>query len=466
MSEQTRSRQGNGKELERLKRRCEELEFLLEQYLAQAEEWREVTQVVWALYGSYKGFIFIYQPASNGDPGSIISANDTACRALGYPRKEIPGMTLEAICSPGHWEMLSLALNEAMKENGSSAEVDLVARDGGLFPVELSLNRYLLRGNHHILCVGRDVRERQASDEALRASEERYRNLVENISDVLFTMNNEACFTYISPAIERVSGYRPDEIVGKSLANFMYPEEFETLMAGLTFEADGTQAPRELRVIGKSGDFRHVRTSGRLIVEDGEVVGLTGNMTDITREKAYEQTLEESTRRLRDFLSVASHELRHPITIIKGYAQLMSGAMGEMPEEKARAIFESIERNIDHLYRLGDELLDVSRIEEERFTLRRRVVDPVRLVREVVEEMRARGYHGDLKVDIDPGLGKIKVDRDKIKRLLIILLENAFKYSPEPFEVEVKVGREGEEVVFRSAGPRPRSAHGRREEDL
>ena len=178
-------------------------------------------------------------------------------------------------------------------------------------------------------------------------------------------------------------------------------------------------------------------------------------MTDITREKAYEQTLEESTQRLRDFLSVASHDSAPPHHHHQGYAQLMSGAMGEMPEEKARAIFESIERNIDHLYRLGDELLDVSRIEEERFTLRRRVVDPVRLVREVVEEMRARGYGGDLKVDIDPGLGKIKVDRDKIKRLLIILLENAFKHSPEPFEVEVKVGREGGggfEVLDRGPG--------------
>jgi PAS domain S-box-containing protein len=448
MSEQTRSRQGNGKELERLKRRCEELEFLLEQYLAQAEEWREVTQVVWALYGSYKGLIILYQPGSNGDAGSIISANDTTCQALGYPKEEVPGMALEAICLPGHREALSEALHEAMTENGSVAEVDLVTRDGGQLPVELSLSRYLIRGKHRILFVGRDVTERQASEEALRASEERYRTLVENINDVLFTIDTGGCFTYISPVIERVSGYRQEEIVGKSLALFMHPDEYDELMGGLVFEEDGTQPPRELRIIDKGGGSRYVRTSGRLIVENGEVVGLTGNMTDITREKAYEQTLEESARRLRDFLSVASHELRHPITIIKGYAQLMSSAMGEMPEEKARAIFESIERNIDHLYRLGDELLDVARIEEERFTVRRRVVDPVRLVREVVEEMRARGYHGDLEVDIDPGLGKVKMDRDKIKRLLIILLENAFKYSPAPREVQVKARREGEEAVF------------------
>ena len=274
MSEQTRSRQGNGKELERLKRRCEELEFLLEQYLAQAEEWREVTQVVWALYGSYKGFIFIYQPASNSDPGSIISANDTACRALGYPRKEIPGMTLEAICSPGHWEMLSLALREAVKENGSSAEVDLVTRDGGQLPVGMSLSRYLIREVNIASSASAATSANAGRRMRLCAPrKERYRTLVENINDVLFTVDTAGCFTYISPAIERVSGYRQDEVVGQSLALFMRREFRRTHgRPHLPRKGRNAGAP-ELRVIGKGGGFRYVRTSGRLIVEDGEMVG-------------------------------------------------------------------------------------------------------------------------------------------------------------------------------------------------
>ncbi len=74
-------------------------------------------------------------------------------------------------------------------------------------------------------------------------------------------------------------------------------------------------------------------------------------------------------------------------------------------------------------------------------------MDPARLVREVVEELRSRGYD-EPEVFIDPGLGKVKVDRDKIKRLLIILLENAFKYSPGPRTVRLEARREGTQVFF------------------
>ncbi len=367
MSERTDSRQENARELERLRRRCEELEFLLGQYVSQAGDWREVTSIVQGLFGSYNGLIFVYTPGTDNGGSRLSNANDVACSALGYSRDEFLKTTLESICAPDHVARLAGRAETAMGDSGALVEVDLVTRDGNRLPVELSLCRYSLQGVERVLCIGRDIRERREAEEALRASEEKYRALVENINDVLFTVDTGGHFTYISPAIERISGYHQTEVIGKNLSNFMVPEDFEALVSGLTFDEDGRHEPVEFRVVDKNGELRHIRSSGRLIREGSRTVGITGNMIDISREKTYKQTLEESARRLRDFLSVASHELRHPITIIKGYAQLMSTDLSKMHPDKARGIFESMERNIDHLNRLGDELLDVSRIEEERF---------------------------------------------------------------------------------------------------
>jgi len=563
---------GGGREAEYLRERCRELESLLQQYQAQAEEWRELARVVWSLFEDYDGVIFALEPDGAGGSATVINANRAMCRLLGRPQDSLKEMPLVELVSPTDRRRFKAALAKTLGHGSRQVEVDLLQAAGGKVPVELTLIPYDIRDRCRILCLGRDITARRAAEEALRRSEERYRTLIENINDVIFSIDAEGRFDYISPAIERATGYKPEEIIGKNLYSFMTPEDYEDLLSRLTFDEKGWHAPMEFRVLDGKGGFRFVRTSGRKLLEDGKLVGVTGNMTDITdrklaeealreseeryrvvfettgtamcvmekggriayanqeferltgyrpgkgeaarslqslllredrrllekalerlysgeagplhlecrlrasggrrrlaranlvaipgsdsivvsmldttREKEYERALEDNAQRLRDFLSVASHELRHPIAILKGYAQVLQ-EMGEgMPPERMRAALDSMQHSLDRLGLLGEELLDVSRIEEDRFAARRRSIDPFRLVNEVLAEMLQHGWRQEIRADLDRGVARMKADRGMLKRLLIILLENACKYSPVDSAVELTMERMGGEVLI------------------
>lgn len=131
-------------------------------------------------------------------------------------------------------------------------------------------------------------RERRRAEEALRQSEIRYRELVENLSEVIFTVDTAGHVTYVSPNVESIGGYCQDEIVGRSFTEFVHPEDLPALMASYQRTIAGHLEPSEYRVLAKSGNAIWVRTSSRPIVRDGEVAGLQAVLMDITDRREAE----------------------------------------------------------------------------------------------------------------------------------------------------------------------------------
>ena len=99
------------------------------------------------------------------------------------------------------------------------------------------------------------------------------------------------------------------------------------------------------------------------------------SLIDVTREKAYEEDLRERAERLRDFLVVASHELRHPIAVVKGYANTLTEYMNRLPDELVE-ILADIDLSTDRLTHYVEQLLDVSRVEQGRLFINKEGVDP------------------------------------------------------------------------------------------
>ncbi len=114
-------------------------------------------------------------------------------------------------------------------------------------------------------------------------SEEEYRTLVEQSSDVIFVVNPQGFFDYISPGIERAAGYKPEEVVGKPFSHFVHPEDLQGLQDSFAETLEGRYAPHQFRVLSKDRRIRHVHTSSRLLTDAaGEVTGVIGVMTDIS----------------------------------------------------------------------------------------------------------------------------------------------------------------------------------------
>ncbi|MGB8707473.1 MAG: PAS domain S-box protein [Dehalococcoidia bacterium] len=145
--------------------------------------------------------------------------------------------------------------------------------------------------------IVQDITERKQAEEALQQSQERYQNLVENINDVIFEVDTEGNITYISPAIERIGKYKADELIGQNFSRFVHPDDMPGLISSFHRVLAGILKPFEFRVLDKDGSIRYARTNSRQRMQHGQVIGITGVLSDITERKQAEEKLREGEER-------------------------------------------------------------------------------------------------------------------------------------------------------------------------
>ncbi len=175
--------------------------------------------------------------------------------------------------------------------------------------------------------------------------------------------------------------------------------------------------------------------------EETEIMGMLARSISIEEERwAYEEAL-------RDFINITSHELRHPITLMKGYSEVLNSFGEDLDEETRRKALNAIDRGTIRLEKLVSALLDTSRIERGSFLVQRKDVELVRLIEEVVEEMLIKGSPHYFELELpDPPL-VCGADPEKLTQLLVILLENAVKYAPAGSAITVEAREENETVI-------------------
>ena len=129
------------------------------------------------------------------------------------------------------------------------------------------------------------LEDRKRAEAALRASEEKYRLLVENLNDTIYTLDTAGRFSYISPVVERFSGYKTTDLSGRVFADFIHPDDLPRLLECYSRTLRGEIDPLEYRIFDRDGAVRHIRTSSRLIHDaGGAIIGTTGVMTDVSEQ--------------------------------------------------------------------------------------------------------------------------------------------------------------------------------------
>ncbi|MDD5648291.1 MAG: PAS domain S-box protein, partial [Dehalococcoidia bacterium] len=147
--------------------------------------------------------------------------------------------------------------------------------------------------------VARNVTESRLSLEALSASEEKFRTLVENINDVMYTLDADGRILYASPAVERYTKYKIAELIGQSFMPLIHPDDLAGLIGSFDRLLSGQLEPWEFRVLDKDGRVIWVRSSSRPVYKEGKIVEINALMTDITEHKQTEFALRESDERLK-----------------------------------------------------------------------------------------------------------------------------------------------------------------------
>ncbi len=151
-----------------------------------------------------------------------------------------------------------------------------------------------------------DITGRKRAEETLRESEEKYRNLVESVSDVIYTIDSSGVLTYISPVVKNTLGYEPDELIGRQFLEVVHKEDHDLLMRRFSELREGTVRHSDYRVIGKHGDIKWVRTLTNPIIEEEGFVGARGVLIDITERKKAEEALRASEENFRVVVENAS----------------------------------------------------------------------------------------------------------------------------------------------------------------
>lgn len=183
------------------------------------------------------------------------------------------------------------ATEDALRETHDHLEVRVHSRTAAL-----------ARANEELRL---EIAERRRIEEALRESEEKYRELVENISDAIYTVDPGGRVNYVSPSIEPLLGYHPSELVGRQIQEFVYPEDMPKLAESFQGLLAGTSQESEYRILSKSGELRCMRTSSRPVVEGSRIVGVHGVLADVTERRQAEERLRQSEERWRSLVENA-----------------------------------------------------------------------------------------------------------------------------------------------------------------
>jgi PAS domain S-box-containing protein len=218
----------------------------------------------------------------------IVYVNPATEKLFGYEKNELIGENPIVLNADPDADKIQKEIVDTIKRGGVwRGEILNKKKNGCVFPISASVYRLFDKKGDLIALVGfqEDISERKKVEEILKESERKYRELVENIDDVLYSVDDKGNITYISPKIKDVIGYAPDEVIGKNYSKFVHPEDKSRIMQNFKEAREGNLTQHEYRVISKSKGTIWVRAHSRPVFEGKKYAGLRGVLTDITKYK-------------------------------------------------------------------------------------------------------------------------------------------------------------------------------------
>jgi PAS domain S-box-containing protein len=245
-------------------------------------------------------------------------------------------------------------------------------------------------------------------------------------------------------------GYGPDDALGYAeYTAALHPEDTEYVFAGIAKAVDPAgpgECALQYRIRSRDGSERWVEAHGRCVFSDqGVPLRINGTLLDITARKQAEDALRESSRRKDEFLALLGHELRNPLAPIRTALVLMRERAPELLVRER----EVIERQVLHMIRLVDDLLDLARISRGTIALKLEAVNVATIVGRAVEMasplFEERGHR--LEISVADGL-LVEADAVRLSQVIANLLTNAARYTPVGGRIAVRGRRDGERVLL------------------
>jgi PAS domain S-box-containing protein len=267
----------------------------------------------------------------------------------------------------------------------------------------------------------------------LQINEETFRGIIEKNPEGFLMADESGVINYMCPSVQEILGYEQNELLGTALIELIHPDEVKAFNIKFlkVLVKNGQSMSFLQRLKTKNGEWKWIEGCVNNMLKDPNIGRIVFNYRNVTERIS-------QARQQEDFVHMAAHELKTPITALRGYMQLLQLYHQKENRDKDNGILERMNKQTDRLLNLIDEMLNVTRIRAGELLYHFGLFDLNETVRDVVDSFKATAGNHRITL-IDEPAPYVYGDRDRVSQVLINLISNAIKYAPEEPEIIVTV---------------------------
>jgi len=375
--------------------------------------------------------------------GKILNVNECWCKTFGYKKRDVMGNNVFSYLYEEDREKLEKLFTEQLKKlkpeeyYTKSYTISLTTKEKT--EKTFLVNNFLHTGKEEdtktVHTTLQDISDQKEALADLAKSEERYRILSETLIDGVFTTDSLDQFTYVNPSLCEILGEKSKNLLGNSLRTYFDSDYIYELQHKLLDVRSDHSTIRNLAVKLKRSDgtLIPVEINMKPLRKEEKFIGIEGTIRDISDRIKIEEELKKSERLRNEFMNIAAHELKSPVTPIKGYLDLIRSDEGA--NERIKNWANIALRNSERLLLLVNDILDVSRLETDTMTFNMVRTSTDELLKNTIEDWTPaiKEKQLEFKVNIPLHLQDILADKHRLGQVLKNLFNNAIKFTDEGY---------------------------------